>query len=249
MSNIFQDALTDATGLEERLIGPTYPYWKNIKNPGQLGMSSNGNAIGSNISGLVAYAEVMATGNSAASTTGGPLGNKFFLKTAGKCKDVSTGNQVDRYIYINNIPNGSIPFISSGLGTNFSDAKGLIPGTMGNLSALNPFTILGSFMEGSLPDCQEITMETVDTNNSTGQQTEFVTTVDISNMNSCNWGKGRKNPVTGQTCTESFENLNVSPAYVNLPKNKFTQLYFVMIGLLFIYILYCIMEKGLKNAV
>jgi len=244
MSNIFQDALTDATGLEERLLGPTYPYWKNIKDPGEMGMSSDGSAIGKDISGLIAYAKIMATGSSEASKTGGPLGNKFFLKTAGKCKDISTGNPVDRYIYINNIPNGSIPFISSGLGTNFSDAKGLIPGTMGNLSALNPFTILGSFMEGSTPDCQEITMETVDVNNAKGQETQFVTTVDISNMNSCNWNVGGKNPVTGQICRETFKNLSPEQLSPQLPENMFTQLYFVIIGILCIYILYCIMQKS-----
>lgn len=242
MTNIFQDALTDPGGLEQRLLGPSYPYWQNIKNPSQLGMSSDGNAIGSDISGLIAYAEVLASGDSAASTTGGPLGNKFFLQTAGKCKDISTGNQVDRYIYVNNVPNGSIPFISSGLGVNFSDTKGLIPGTMGNLSVLNPFTILGSFMEGSNPDCQEITMQTIDTNNATGQETQFVTTVDISNMNACNWGNGGQNPVNGQTCIETFTNLGSSP--VQLPKDVGTQIYFIIIGLLCIYILYCIMKNG-----
>ena len=35
MSNIFQEVLKDATGVEQNLLGPDYPYWQNIKNPRQ----------------------------------------------------------------------------------------------------------------------------------------------------------------------------------------------------------------------
>ena len=67
-----------------------------------------------------------------------------------------------RYIYIDNVPAGNIPFISSGLGVNFSEFKGLIPGTISNLNAFNPMTMFQSFLSGSKPDCQELTMETID---------------------------------------------------------------------------------------
>ena len=96
-----------------------------------------------NVEGLIEYVELLVTGDSKASATGKPLGNKFFLKTGGKCaaidscsdpNDASTCEKVDRYIYVDNVPEGNIPFISSGLGVNFSDFKGLIPGAMGNLN-------------------------------------------------------------------------------------------------------------------
>lgn len=60
--------------------GPTYPYYKNIKTPTQLGMSSNGtlSALGNDINGLINYVSVLVEGNSKASATGRPLGNKFF---------------------------------------------------------------------------------------------------------------------------------------------------------------------------
>jgi hypothetical protein len=131
MSNLFQEVLTNAKGVEERLLGPTYPYYSNIKTPTQIGMSDKGTIqqMAKNINGLIQYVEVLVTGNSGASSTGQPLGNKFFLKTGAKCaaidscsnpNDVSTCKQVDRYIYVNNVPQGNIPFISSGLGVNFS---------------------------------------------------------------------------------------------------------------------------------
>ena len=124
-NNIFQQVLNDAQGVEEQLLGPTYPYYKNIKTPSQIGMSDKGTIqqMGQNIVGLTNYVELLVSGSSKASATGGPLGNKFFLQTGGKCLDKSvdgSNNQVDRYIYVNNVPQGNIPFISSGLGVNFS---------------------------------------------------------------------------------------------------------------------------------
>jgi len=256
MSNIFQDVLKDATGVEQNLLGPDYPYWQNIKNPQAIGMSSNGSlsTMAKDIDGLIQYVQVLVTGGGA-STTGGPLGNKFFLQTGGKCSDIKTQQEVDRYIYVNNIPMGNVPFISSGLDTNFSDFKGLIPGTMSNLNVLNPYAILGAFTSGSTPQCQEITMQVVGPTppstgglppNATGTQTHFVATVDISNMDPCNWGKGNTNPVSGARCNESFTNMGLSPAPVEdsyFPDDPIVQIYFASLGILAIYILHCIMTK------
>ena len=139
MSNLFEEVLKDAQGVEEKLLGPSYPYYKNIKDPSEIGMSDKGSlkALGKDIDGLINYVEVLVTGKSKASATGGPLGNKFFLQTGAKCVDTKTDEQVTRYIYVNNIPQGNIPFISDGLGVNFSEFKGLIPGAMSNLNVLN----------------------------------------------------------------------------------------------------------------
>ena len=246
MSNIFQDVLNDAQGVENKLLGPSYPYYKNIKLPNEIGMSDKGTlkALGKDIDGLIQYVEVLVSGKSKASATGGPLGNKFFLKTGAKCVDNKTNEQVDRYIYINNIPQGNIPFISGGLGVNFSEFRGLIPGTMSNLNVLNPFNILQAFLSGGTPPCQEITMETVDVNNNKSSETHYVTLVDIANMDPCSFSD-KKNPRTGVKCKESFTsyNLNESEEFP-FPKDTFDQLYFAGLGGLGIYILYKLMEKS-----
>ena len=195
MSNIFQEVLNDAEGVQNELLGPTYPYYKNIKSPSQIGMSDKGTIqqMSNNVYGLINYVELLVSGNSKASATGGPLGNKFFLQTGAKCVDTVSKNQVDRYIYVNNVPNGDIPFISSGMGVNFSDFEGLIPGAMGNLNALNPFAILQSFMSGATPPCQEITMQTINVNNTKSSETHFVTVTDIKNTDPCSF-TNKKNP-------------------------------------------------------
>lgn len=252
MANLFQEVLTDPKGVEERLLGPTYPYYKNIKAPSQIGMSDKGTIkqMGKNIDGLIQYVELLVSGNSKASATGSPLGNKFFLQTGAKCaaidscsnpKDSSTCNQVDRYIYINNVPEGNIPFISSGMGVNFSEFKGLIPGAMGNLNVLNPFGIMRSFLSGSTPPCQSITMQTITSNNVKSSETHYVTLTDITSMDPCIF-PNKKNPVTGQKCKESFETLN--PETI-MPEDPIAQAYFASLGVIGLFILYRLMEKSL----
>jgi len=246
MSNLFEEVLQDAQGVQNRLLGPTYPYYKNIKSPGQIGMSDEGSmqALGNDINGLIQYVEVLVTGNSQASTTGGPLGNKFFLKTGAKCMDTATNQQVDRYIYVDNVPAGNIPFISQGLGVDFSEFKGLIPGAMSNLNVLNPFAIMQSFLSGSTPPCQELTMETIDVNNNKSTGTNFVTLTDIKNMDPCIFQNG-SNPVSGQSCQQAFTTgIPKDSETISLPDNPIDQLYFASLAGVGIYILYKFMEKS-----
>ena len=246
MSNIFQEVLNDAGGVQNQLLGPTYPYYKNIKSPSQIGMSSKGTIqqMSNNINGLINYVELLVSGKSKASVTGGPLGNKFFLQTGAKCVDNSSdasNNQVDRYIYVNNVPNGDIPFISSGMGVNFSDFEGLIPGSMGNLNALNPFAILQSFMSGATPPCQEITMQTINVNNTKSSETHFVTVTDIKNTDPCSI-TNKKNPITKAKCKESFQSINAAP--VEMPDDIAAQLYFAGLAVVGLYIFHRFMEKS-----
>lgn len=239
-SNIFEEVLTDVNGVEEKLLGPNYPYYKYINTPSAIGMSSKGSlsALGNDVNGLISYVEVLVSGGGKASKTGQALGNKFFLKTGAKCKDKSNSKEVDRYIYIDNVPAGNIPFISSGMGVNFSEFKGLIPGVMSNLNVLNPFTILQAFLAGGTPDCQEITMETIDVYNNKSTETHFVSMIDIQNMDPCVF-QDKKNPISGANCKEAF----TSMAPEKVPENVFIQCYFASLGVLGIYIVYCLMAK------
>jgi hypothetical protein len=249
MSNMFQEVLSNAKAAEEKYMGPAYPYYKYIKTPTELGMSDKGSLsqMGKNIDGLIDYVELLVSGKSKASATGKPLGNKFFLKTGGKCTDKSTEQEVDRYIYINNVPQGNIPFISSGTGVNFSDFKGLIPGTISNLNAFNPMEMFQAFLSGSKPDCQELTMETIDIYNNRSTESHFVTLVDINNMDPCSF-QDKTNPLTGDKCKETFSNLTNmdEQCYTcyKIPKDPIAQAYFASLGVLGIYILYRLMLKN-----
>ena len=242
--NFFEEVLDDVKGVEQRILGPDYQYWKQIKSPGQMGMSTHGSmsTIAADVDGLIGYVEVLVTGKGQASATGGPLGNKFFLKTAATCKDKKSKKVVDRYVYVNNVPDGSIPFISSGMNMNFGDFEGLVPGTLSNVSALNPMLIFQAFMSGSQPECEEITLETIDVNNNRGTETRHVTTTDLKNMNPCDFNpQYNKNPVTGQVCREAFSNRRNTK--LKTPDDFLVKLFYASLGVFGIYLLLSLMKK------
>jgi hypothetical protein len=247
------------------LIGPSYDYWKSIKQPSEMGMSPGFSlgALATNVDGLLSYVEVLISGTGNASVTGKPLGNKFFLKTTGKCSETTAaqwkkereedaawekayeevGNKegakqitedeatklknalneqkkqrdekrgkdkkiVDRWIYVNNIPDGSIPFIASGAdGRGFNDLRGLIPGALGNLGALSPVQLFNGFTAGTYPDCAEISLQTVDNENVKRSEKRHVALVEMVEMNPCSF-PGNYNPASGKSGKNCPENFN-----------------------------------------
>lgn len=242
------------------LLGPSYDYWKSIKQPSEMGMSPGFSlgALAKNVDGLLSYVEVLISGTGNASVTGKPLGNKFFLPTSGQCSETTaekwkkerdedaawekeyeevdnkegakqiTADQatklknalneqkkqrdekragdkqkVKRWIYVNNIPDGTIPFIASGSdGRTFDDLRGLIPGALGNLGALNPVQLFKGFTAGTYPDCAEVTLTTVNNDNLRSSERRHIALVEMVEMNPC-WFPGGLNPASGKRCPKA----------------------------------------------
>ena len=67
----------------------------------------------------------------------------WYNKVDGKVKGCKKTN---RYMFINNIPNGAIPFLSDATGQNVPSLKGLVPGTMENIGKINPLEMVAGFM-------------------------------------------------------------------------------------------------------
>ena len=237
MSSFFDKALADVTSLEEELLGPNYPYYKYVKSPGDLGMSAKGSSIADNIGGLIAYTEVLVTGTGRGTTTGKPLGNKYFLQTGAKCKDTATGNSVTRSLYVNNVPDGTIPFISSMTGESFKEFRGLIPGVLSDMEGLNPLKIFQAFMLGNEPDCRNQTMEIIDSNNIKSKETAFIANADLQGMNAC-WFSDKKNPLTKAKCKESFSKIETEST------DSLIKIYNVSLSLLAFYIFMKLITKN-----
>ena len=265
MSNFFQDVMGDLDNVEQDLLGPDYQYFKQIKTPSELGVTNSGGLdnLAGDISALIAYVELLVSGGGDASVTGKPSGNKFFLKTGAKCKVVSNdstnGTIVDRYSYVNNVPDGNIPFISSGLGgVQFSEFEGLIPGTMSDMAALNPFSLFQAFQLGSTPDCQSVTLETIDANNNVSSATNFVATADIKNMPAV-WFSNKTNPITGAAEREAFTqrhrrrdrknncvNGSCTAKLGSIPTGTLSSLYYISLGFLCL-VLLCALTKRVNK--
>lgn len=256
--DVLKNPLGSVEDLEQEYLGPDYEYYKKIKTPSQLGMGSKGSfdQLGKDISGLVDYVEVLVTGRSKAQTKQTPLGDRYFLKTGAQCKDPS-GQLQDRWLYIDNIPSGDIPILSSALDNNFTEFEGLIPGAISKMNDLNPAHFMKAFVSGSEPPCRKVTLNTVDVNDNTSFDEQYVSDYDISSINPCNF-KDRKNPVTSKGCREGFQDMDMAltklshifqktePMRNNNTNNLSTIAqgsYYASLSLLLLFILYRFMSK------
>ena len=51
--------------------------------------------MGKDVNGIISYVDLLVSGKSKASATGGPLGNKYFLNTGASCLDDKTKKEVE----------------------------------------------------------------------------------------------------------------------------------------------------------
>jgi hypothetical protein len=235
MANFFEKAKQDVKNLEKELLGPDYNYVSFIKTPEQLGMSPDGSIsqLVTNVGGLINYVELLSTGDGKASTIGGPLGDSFFLTTGAKCKDVATGNLVTRSIWVNNIPNGKIPFITNALnGEKFTTFEGLVPGVLGNLASIHPMQMFQAFTAGSNPDCKLVTKDTRNENNVSGTGSGYLTMEDIQIMGTDGF----------TTLTDMKKNEDKS----NMPDDDIVKLYYGALSLLGLYIFIMLFKRKQK---
>jgi hypothetical protein len=177
--------------------GESYPYYKQILTPKEIEFSSAGtnDAFTANVNGLLDYVTILVQGGGGASKIDGPLGDRYFIQTPAKCKDIRTGKSVTRSIYVNNIPDGRLPFLSAGTDLHFNQMDGLIPGALDTMSKLNPFSYMKAFFEGSDPSCMSIKLKTRDADNVVDYDTQFVSIKDIEEMDPC-WFPDKTNPIT-----------------------------------------------------
>ena len=247
MSTFFDNVKNDIDKVEEELLGPDYNYSQKIKSPDELGMSSHGSisTLTKNITGLVDYVNVLAVGGGGGQKISGPLGDRFFLKTGAKCKNVDNGELVHRSIYVDNIPDGSIPFITEALGgLKLTTFEGLVPGVMSNLARIHPMQIFQSFMTGSTPDCKAITLNTVDKkdNFTSSTETAFLTLDDIKMVES--FETLNENNDADDDSDDAIKNKIKN--YSKMPHDIYIKIYYSALGLLGLYILMRLFKKNKK---
>ena len=187
MADFFKSILSGPGNVSKSFLGQNYKYQDHIKTPEELEMSSEGSmtTMVKDINGLIGYVQLLVAGggNATKGPQSGPLGDKFFLQTGGQCTDVYTGNKVDRYIYIDNVPDGSIPFVSASLnGYKSKDMRGIVPGVLSNMSRIEPTKIFGAFMMGSEPACMEVTREVINEKGESSTSTYHLIEPDIVSM-------------------------------------------------------------------
>jgi hypothetical protein len=256
MANFFKDIAGGVEKVQSGFLGPTHNYMKDLKSPDEMGMSSEGTmeALAKDVTGIIAYTGVLVGGSCTNDETCGqkqmtPLGNKFFLKTGGQCKP-SNGVPKDRWLYINNVPTGSIPFITPE-GTSLKEFRGLVPGTIENLGHLNPLALFGGFMQGTTPPCRILDLP--DKVGGPINTTKYVADADITNLSPCLWSK-HKNPVSGTKgsgCASGFKNMNDIMAGIKrtfdgdtTQSKPVSKIYNAGFSILLVYLMYHLISKS-----
>lgn len=157
-----------------------YNYASQIKTPTELGMGDKGTMkqLRYNVAGMIDYINILVTGKSPASkANGGPLGDAFFLNTNSKC--LANGVPKPRHFYINNIPDGKLPFLSGKTNMKMDSFSGLIPGIIEDISELNPEGLVKSFGKTDPPPCSLKTFKIVDSGGKVFKETRYVSDEDV----------------------------------------------------------------------
>ena len=197
--DFFNKAAENTIQLEKQIMPEPYKYYKFIKTPKEMGMSTKGGMkdLQDNVAALVSYGEILVSGKGLATDAKKPLGNKYFIKTGGQCK-TSEGGVVDRYAYIDNVPKGNIPMSESTF-IKYNEFTGLIPGMMQDIEDINTTKLFRGFMEEEHPKCLPLTLPVIDGDNNETSETHYISESDIREMNPCSF-INKINPITGVKC-------------------------------------------------
>lgn len=230
---------------------PPYSYLQFIKAPSEMGMSDKGDlpTIEKDINGLISYVKLLVDGNSNASKAknNGPLGNQFVVNTGAKCNTTIAGipTEVDRYIYINNIPKGGI---GAAPGANLPDFRGLIPGMMSGLDVLDPSRISESLANTDTPECMQVSLSVMDNSYNIVPSTNYVATTDIKYIDPCSF-TDYKNPVTLATCNGKFKQgfTNRSELLFSEIEDDYgSQAFLISVGIVSIFILHRLLQTRFR---
>lgn len=249
-AGFFKKLKAGAHQMGEDFTGPDYRYQDFIKTPKEQGMSGAGNfdALANNIGGIINYSNILTKGTGPAKIGRQPLGNKFFLKTAGKCApakntgvrcDAKTpcpdksptcyknqcweifkkGLEAKRYLHIDNTTKGKLPFIRGE-----SSFKGIVPGMLENIMEMNPVEVLTAFGQEATPLCKKVSSISTKVKKVRGRNKY--------------WYRDESQYVALKDLPENFAN-----RFQNLEDKPILHLYNTGVGLLMIYILYCFLQK------
>lgn len=230
-------------------LGETLNYAGFIKPPtdDSMGFTKGGTKgeLAANINGINDYVGLLISGDSKASKRVSkdgeniPLGGKYFMKTILKCKDVDSGSEVDRYVYMNNVPTGRLPF-TTGTETSY---KGIVPGMMGNIEKMSPFEMIDELFSSSVPKCKKVSLEIVsNTSNSGEEKTRHVSVDDLQTL------LDRKEHINSYTDEVAFSQNELNSWKEGFENqlaldSRLTDMYFVSLLMLSFYIFYCIIRN------
>lgn len=252
---------------------PPFEYSNVIKTPTELNSGTSAKKIGPNMDALMAYIKLIITSDSKANPFNpNPLGNKFFLKTTATCTD-ENGDQVPRYIYVQNTPDARYDLLS----IREDKPNGLLTGIVTNLVKTNPATLFMALAESGNPKCTKVTAQVTpefdaaawekdpslankliwETRNMSERDAFFMDPCQLPNgVNNNSWdGEVPKGGDAKCSQEGGIQQLlkdrvsEMSEGFQNKSSNcddSINKLYYTLISIVGLYILFCFIKKNIK---
>jgi hypothetical protein len=180
-------------------VNNDYKYYRFIKTPKEMGIETGSSLqnVSSGVAGIFKYIKLLVEGTDDASTTGGPLGNKYLVETSEKCIEKNTSAEKKRSLYFDNVPSGNVLIRSET--DSFSEFRGLLPGAIEDMMTIGKIDFFSIFTEKPIPECLSVKLKTINTENQPGTADGYVTISDIRKISPCNFA-ANTNPVTNAIC-------------------------------------------------
>ena len=257
-------------------VDNSYNYSKYIKTPKEMGIEVGDSLsnVSDGVAAIFSYVKLLVEGKSNASKTGKPLGNKYFLETSENCINQYTNKKVQRSLYFDNVPTGTLGILQD-TGNEFSEFKGLVPGAIEDVMAIGKIDFFSAFTDLGVPKCLPVKLKTIDINNKQGSDTHYITISDIEAISPCNF-ISKTNPITNAVCTrdgftmpddntnEDINNAELYKNYYNLnddgdsgmdsknmklmmPDDVFLKVLFYSLGALSVYVALKLMANMYKK--
>jgi hypothetical protein len=203
-----------------------YNYISKIKSPTEAGATTNGDipSLGKDKDVLMNYAEVLWGGNSNSNvTTDRSLGDAYFYETPQDCTIQGTNDKTKRYIYVDNVPKGTI-----------GNAKGLLPGMIEDLGIFNPTNYIADLIP-TVPECISVSLEVVGDSEQPEIQSHYMALSDVKIMDPCSF-PDKLNPALpdgSNQCQSGFTN-KYNIFNKNIGKYIYLSIFIIIVILLFI---------------
>lgn len=167
------------------------------------------------------------------------LGNKYLQKTGTKCKDVNTGELVDRYVYINNMDTTNV---ITGRSSNSGNSGGILPAAVSSVTRIDPVGLLSAITEDAKPDCKKVKVQchVLNENNYLYDDESPYVHIALDELTDI---------VKTSNLVEQFSNLNNSNndliQNINLFKNNknFEEFYYILLTSIILYLIYKLIHK------
>ena len=198
--------------------------------------------VGRNVGGLFKYASSMVynPGNAISKACRQKLGNKYLQKTGTQCKDVNTGELVDRHVYINNMDTINV---ITGRSSNSGSSGGILPAAVSSVTRIDPVGLLSAITEDATPDCKKVKVQchVLNENNYLYEGSSPYAHIAVDELTDIE----RTNNIVEQFSNLVNNNNNDLIKNINLFKNnkKFEEFYYILLTSILLYLIYKLIHK------